>query len=204
MRLIKNAVLSLILLFVATAAIAQSEYRLRTGDKVIVEVLEDPTLNRSAEVLPDGRISFPFAGTVRARGRTVGQIEATLTSAIASNFAAPPTVFVAVQPKERVPVVSTPKEPETINIYFLGEVNTPGLKKMEPGTTLLQALAQSGGLSKFAAKKRIQVRSVNSKTGQQTIMSINYKALSEGAAMSRDPQLRDGDVILVPERKLFE
>ncbi|WP_420862192.1 polysaccharide biosynthesis/export family protein [Algirhabdus cladophorae] len=182
---------------------AQSEYRARVGDKLTVEVLEDGTLNRTVEILPDGRISFPFIGGLRASGRTVGQIEASIANGISPNFATKPNVFVTLQPKERVIIPSAPKEPDTINIYFMGEVAAPGIKKMEPGTTLLQALSQSGGLSKFAATKRIQLRRTD-KAGRQTITSINYKALSEGAAMRSDPQLRDGDVILVPERRLFE
>ena len=204
MKFFKHLVCSLGLLFVATAVVAQSEYRARTGDKIVIEVLEDSTLNRSLVILPDGRISFPFAGTIRARGQTVSQIEASIISGIESNFASRPTVFVSVQPKERVFVPAPPKEAETINIYFLGEVNTPGLKAVEPGTTLLQALSQSGGLSKFAAAKRIQVRSVDHKTGVQSILSFNYKSFSDGSTLVRDPILRHGDVILVPERRLFE
>lgn len=190
----------------ATAAMAQSEYRARAGDRLAIEVLDDSTLNRTVEILPDGRFSFPFAGSLKASGRTVGQIEAAISSGIAENFATAPTVFVAIQPKERERIVSAPvvEEPETINVYFLGEVNAPGLKKMEPGTTLLQALSQSGGLSKFAATKRLQLRRTDPVTAQQSITSINFKALSEGASMRRDPPLQDGDVILVPERRLFE
>jgi polysaccharide export outer membrane protein len=68
----------------------------------------------------------------------------------------------------------------------------------------LQALAQSGGLTRFAATKRIQLRRTDPRTGQQQISNINYRALSDGAVMVRDFVLQDGDVILVPERRLFE
>lgn len=190
----------------ATLSLAQSEYRARPGDTLVIEVLEDASLNRSVVVLPDGRFSFPFAGTLKASGRTVSQLEASITSAISSNFAAPPTVFVSLQPDQNRRTASRAgsSKANQIDIYFLGEVNTPGLKEVDRGTTFLQAIAQSGGLTKFAATKRIQLRSTNRKTGQQTIRNFNYKALSDGAAMVRDPKLRDGDVILVPERRLFE
>ena len=185
----------------ATVAAAQSEYTLRTGDIIAIEVLEDPPLNRSVVVLPDGRFSFPFAGSLRAAGRTVAQIENSITSAIAPSFAATPTVFVAVNPREREPLSAI--ENDTIDVYFLGEVNTPGLREVEPGTTLLQAMAQSGGLTRFAATKRIQLRRTD-KSGRPQIINFNYKALSNGASLDSDPKLRDGDVIVVPERRLFE
>jgi polysaccharide export outer membrane protein len=176
---------------------AQSSYRVQPGDTLVIEVLEDPSLNRSTVVLSDGRFSFPFAGTLRAGGQTVSQIESSVRNAIASNFASPPTVFVAVEPFE----VETAGD---IEVYLLGEVNAPGLVEMDAGSTVLQAIALAGGPSRFAATKRIQLRRTNTSTAQQSVTIINYKALSEGATMSRDIILRDGDVILVPERRLFE
>jgi len=174
---------------------AQS-YRVEPGDTLVIEVLEDPSLNRSTVVLSDGRFSFPFAGTLRAEGQTVSQIEASIRSAIASNFASTPTVFVAVEPFEL-------EGAGDIEIYLLGEVNTPGLVEMDPGSTVLQAIALAGGPTRFAATKRFQLRRTAS-SGQQSVTIINYKALSQGATMSSDVILRDGDVILVPERRLFE
>ncbi len=203
MAILKHMLAGLAVAIFATAALAQSEYRVRSGDALVIEVLEDASLNRSVVVLPDGRFSFPFAGSLKASGRTVGQIEASLTSAIASNFAATPNVFVAVQPKERPRSSGVVAKPDTIKVYFLGEVNGPGAKDVEPGTTFLQAMAQAGGLGKFAATKRIQLRRTE-RSGKQKIWTFNYKAISQGAQLNSDPRLKDGDVILVPERRLFE
>ena len=44
----------------------------------------------------------------------------------------------------------------SIPYYILGEVAAPGPKLVAPGTTFLQALSQSGGLTNFAAVKRFQ------------------------------------------------
>lgn len=187
----------------AGAAVAQADYRLRAGDTLNVEVLEDNSLNRSLIVLPDGKVTFPFAGSVRAAGRTVSQIEQSLSSGIASQFVNRPNVFVSVVPKEDLLSDRAAAEPVTIDIYVLGEVNEPGRKAVEPGLTFLQALAISGGVSRFAATKRIQLRRTDA-SGRQRPVSIDYRALTNGATLSRDVVLKDGDVILVPERKLFE
>ncbi len=205
LRMAKSIIAGLIMAFVATATLAQSEYRIQVGDRLVVEVLEDAALNRAVVVLPDGRISFPFAGTVRAAGRTVSQVETSITSAIRDQYQERPTVFVAVQPLERLELPTAAPEPEvvTISVYFVGEVNQPGLLEVEPGTSFLQAIAQSGGLTRFAATKRLQLRRTGA-SGRETIVKINYKALSQGAALESDVILADGDVILVPERRLFE
>jgi len=41
-------------------------------------------------------------------------------------------------------------------------------------------------------------------TGEEAIFTFNLRAAGDGARISGNAQLRDGDVILVPERRLFE
>jgi len=197
---IKILIVGIIAILSASAATAQSEYKVRTGDTLIIEVLEDESLNRALVVLSDGRISFPFAGTVSVAGRTVGQVESAITSAIASNFAAEPNVFVSVQPEQRQ--AGSASGP-TIDVYFLGEVNEPGLREVAPGTNLLQAMSLSGGMTRFAAQKRVQLRRAGA-NGQQSVFLVNYRAILDGAQMQSNVTLQDGDVIVVPERRLFE
>lgn len=196
----------LIAALVFTAPVsAQDNYRIKPGDTLSIEVLEDPQLNRQVLVLPDGRFSFPYAGTVLAGGRTLSQVERAVTTGISSNFAIPPNVFVAVQRRAPEPEGIAPGGTllEPIVIYFIGEVSSPGQRTVAQGTTLLQALAQSGGFTRFAAQKRIQLRRTDPATGVQSLYRINYKALADGAE-AQNIRLQDGDVILAPERRLFE
>lgn len=121
----------LFLVGLAGAATAQSSYRIQPGDTLQVEVLEDSNLNREVLVLPDGSISFPLAGTVRAGGRNVDAVAQTLASEMASNFAVEPTVLVSVASlAPRTP--RSAAEPDLINVYILGEVNEPGRKEILP------------------------------------------------------------------------
>ncbi|WP_227271814.1 polysaccharide biosynthesis/export family protein [Roseobacter weihaiensis] len=190
------------LLLTATSVTAQSNYRIKPGDTITVEVLEDASLNRSILVLPDGSISFPFAGSVPVSGRTVPEVQQAITSGIAGNFAAAPTVFVSVSAVR--PAAPSSSSTASISVYFVGEVNDPGLRPLTRGTTFLQAVAQSGGFTRFAATKRVQLRRLDRTTGQQSIFTMNFKALGDGEALSNDITLMEGDVILVPERRLFE
>lgn len=197
----KTFLLALVAMVFATGAFAQSGYQIRSGDTLSIEVLEDPSLNRSVLVLPDGTISFPFAGTVQAAGRTPGDVDAAITSGISGNFASEPNVFVTVQSlTQQAPAVGR----STVHVYMLGEIATPGEKHLGRGTTLLQALAETGGFTSFAATKRIILRRTDKRTGRQSVSKINYKAIADGAAIGQDIVLRDGDVIIVPERRLFE
>lgn len=207
MRQMKNIVLAVwavfAAIFVTTEAMAQDGYRIRSGDVLSVEVQQDPSLNREVLVLPDGSLTFPFAGTVRAGGLTAAQVQAQISQGIAPNFAVQPDVFVTVsQVGEQI--FTGPSAPPTINVYYLGEVNTPGVQMIEPGTTLLQGLSLGGGFTNFAALRRIQLRRTNPHTGESSVVTLDYRGISDGGILQNDPVLADGDVILIPERRLFE
>ncbi|WP_289042506.1 polysaccharide biosynthesis/export family protein [uncultured Aliiroseovarius sp.] len=174
----------------ATDAAAQNGYKIRSGDSLNVEVVEDANLNRTVLVLPDGSISFPFADGVKAAGRTTSQVASTLASRMASNFATTPNVYVSVaQIGERQAVDGTLS---SYDIFITGEVNNPGKLDGKRNMTVLQAIAQGGGLSRFAAPKRIQVR-----RGSR-IYQYNYNTNAGNITLQR------GDVVIVPQRKLFE
>ncbi|WP_424934651.1 polysaccharide biosynthesis/export family protein [Amaricoccus macauensis] len=180
----------------APFALAQSAgYRVQPGDTLAITVLEDDTLNREVLVLPDGRISVPLAGSVQAGGNSVGTIESTIADRLASNFAVRPSVFVSV--------TTVDEDGLTFPVYVLGEVAAPGIHEVETGTTLLQAIALAGGPDRFAATKRIQLRRTDS-SGQEKLYLFNYRAVERGGSIQSMITLREGDVILVPERRLFE
>lgn len=177
----------------ASDAQAQNGYKIRSGDTLNVEVVEDANLNRSVLVLPDGSISFPFADGVRAAGRTTAQVASALASAMASNFAATPNVYVSVGEIGRsTSTGTTTRAVATQDIYITGEINSPGKLEGSRGMTVLQAIAQGGGLTRFAASKRIQVR-----RGSK-IYGYNYDTNAGNI------RLKKGDVIIVPQRRLFE
>lgn len=190
----------------AVPALAQDGYRIKPGDVLNIEVLEDANLNRNALVLPDGRISLPLAGPVAAAGRTIEQVQAEIAQKLAPNFATAPNVFVGVNALAApapAAAAAAPAAAPTIDIYVMGEAANPGKHAVSPGTTLLQFLAESGGFSKFAATKRIQLRRVDA-SGVEQVYTIDYRSLENGAASAGTTIMADGDVIIVPQRRLFE
>lgn len=179
-------------------------YALRAGDVVKIEVLEDPSLNRSVLVAPDGRISIPLVGTIKAAGLSVDAVGTAISSRIASNFSAPPSVFVSLERlAERTGGTGTGKA-ATITIYVIGEAAKAGKLEVAPGTTVLQLFAEMGGFGKFAATQRIQLRRTDAKTGTDQVFKLNYDAIEAGTSKGGNTTLRNGDVFVIPQRKLFE
>lgn len=180
-------------------AMAQG-YRIQSGDTLRIEVLEDESLNREVLVRPDGRINVPLAGSLRAGGRSVEQVSDDLAQMLAPNFASPPNVFVSLG------ALNVPREPlpeRTIDVYVIGEAGSPGRHAPVRGTTLLQFFGEMGGFSRFAATKRIMLRRTDN-SGKETVYQFNYDAMLDGTGTGASTKLADGDVIVIPERRLFE
>lgn len=202
-RLIANLTMLVISLAALASAAHAQGYALRPGDVVKIEVLEDASLNRSVLVAPDGRISIPLVGTIQAGGLSVDAVGAAISARIASNFSAPPSVFVSLERLSERVEGGGPAAPATITVYVMGEASKPGKLELEPGTTVLQLFAEMGGFGKFAATQRIQLRRTD-KSGAEQVFKLNYDAIEAGTSSNGKTTLRDGDIIVIPQRKLFE
>jgi polysaccharide biosynthesis/export protein len=180
-------------------------YRIKPGDVLDVSVWQDAKLNRQIVVAPDGFVAFPLAGRFRAGGLTTESVENSLRSRLQKKFTSDLDVTVSyVQSAKKEP--KEPKEPEKIpewTVFVTGEVNKPGsfvVPKKPP--TVLQAIALSGGLGPFAASKRIQIH--RKRNGADTVLDFDYDYFTRGEGMEGNITLRTGDVVVVPERGLFE
>ena len=189
-----------IALFLGLWASGANSQTLKTGDSLSISVLQDPKLDRNVIVDPSGEIAFPLAGHIRARGLTPQALENILKAKLKGNYKdenLDVTVAVVNSPKD------IPEEDLKPKIFITGEVSRPGSYVVRQPTTLMQAIALAGGVGPFAAKQRIQVRR-RGVGGDETIFMFNYKAYEAGADLEGNIRLRAGDVIMVPERGLFD
>lgn len=197
----RHILIVLILLAGFTGAASAQDYKIRPGDRLEINVWQDPKLNRVVIVAPDGRISFPLAGQIRAGGRTVDNVEAELKKRLSSQYSE--DVDISVAYADRPPDPPKEKEEKILpGVFVLGEVSKPGKVEYRSSMNVLQALASAGGLSPFAAEKRIKIR--RKIDGEETLIDFNYKDFVSGKDLSGNVLLRNGDVIIVPERGLFE
>jgi polysaccharide export outer membrane protein len=194
-----SALLALIL--VTEGALAQNgAYQIRPGDVLRVEVLEDSGLNREALVTPDGRVALPLAGGVSAAGRTIEEVQGEIRTRLAPNFATAPTVFVSLA---RVSDRARGTGVRAITVHVLGEAAKTGKLELRAGTTILQAFSEMGGFSRFAATRRVQLRRVDA-SGTERVYTFDYNAMERGAVAGGQTVLAEGDVIVIPQRRLFE
>jgi polysaccharide export outer membrane protein len=157
------------------------DYRIGPEDLLQITVWKNEALSREVPVRPDGMISLPLLNDVRAAGLTPMQLREALIKRL-SEYIPSPEVSVIVQ------AVRSPK------VSILGQVVHPGRYDLKGRTTVLDLLAQAGGLNEFAARSRIIVlRGSGSKTDR---IRFDYdKAMSDGTR--ENFELRADDIVLV-------
>jgi polysaccharide export outer membrane protein len=175
---------------------AQSESALNRGDTIAIQVFQDPKLDRQMIIGPSGMISFPLVGQVRAAGQTPQQLADLLKSRLRDKYTTELDITVSLVSLGREADETRPR------FFVSGEVRTPGSYPIRVKTSLVQGIALAGGLGPFAAKQRIQVRrKIN---GVESLFTFNYSAFEAGTNLTGNIDLQQGDVIIVPERGLFE
>ena len=180
-------------------ALAQAAgYRIQPGDVLAVTVLEDDTLNRQVLVLPDGRISVPLAGSSQAAGQTVETVERTdRRPARLELRGAPERLRLGGRASPRR---STRPSRSTCSAGSA----SPGCARSRSAPRSCRRSRSPAASTAFAATKRIQLRRMDTATGQEQLYVFNYNAVERGGAIQSMITLREGDVLLVPERRLFE
>ena len=102
---------------------------LRPGDQLIVRVFREEDYSGDFLIDSRGFVQIPGVGSIQAAGLEPGEIYQTIMAGLVQAGLSEPSL--SVWPMIRVSVV--------------GEVRDPGVKPVEPGTTLITMLAVVGG-----------------------------------------------------------
>lgn len=131
---------------------------LAAGDEIRVNFSGAPELNVKQKIQANGRVSLPTIGDVNAAGKSITGFQAELTSLYAPHLQ-DPTVIVSL-------------ETAASGVYLSGEVLRPGKIPLDRPMSVLEAVMEAGGFTKFAnPKKVIVVRNVNGKN-QRYVLNL--------------------------------
>ena len=153
-------------------------------DVLSVSVYDQPQFNIvSQSVRPDGIISMPLVGEVKATGKTPRELESEISKILAEQYLrTPPRVMVTIN--------------KVKSRYFLieGGVNKPGRYDLLVPTTIIQALVNAGGFHEFANTKKI-----NLLRDGKVIVVFNFNDAIKGKHPEKNIYLKHGDLIAVKE-----
>src|SRR3990172_6189560 len=131
--LVVGAVLSAIVVAPSHAQPSvQAAYILGPGDTIDIVVYGEADLSRTVTIKPDGAVSLPLLGEVKAAGKTTTQFAVDLGKLYAK-YLKQPSISVTV------------REFRIDRIYILGQVSRPGEYQLRPGIGIMELLAHAGG-----------------------------------------------------------
>jgi polysaccharide export outer membrane protein len=163
---------------------ADAAYTVHPGDTLLVSVWKEPDLQGPVLVRPDGAFSFPLAGQMDARNKTVPELQQELTTKL-KKYISDPVVTVSIQ------------EIKGNKVYVIGQVQKPGDFVVNPRVDVMQALSMAGGTTPFAALGDIMILRRND-TGQQQALPFRYTEVVRGKNLAQNIMLQAGDVVVVP------
>jgi polysaccharide biosynthesis/export protein len=163
----------------------EKTYIIGAEDKIQVWVLEQAGISGAFTVRPDGIISVPMAGAIKAAGLTTAEVEEEIAERLKANeILNNPSVTVGVL------------ESHSRKYYVAGEVNHPGAFDLVVPIHVSEALINAGGFRDFANKKKIRIiREVPG--GKPKVFPYNDKDVSHGKNMVQNILLEPGDRIYV-------
>lgn len=162
------------------------EYRIGPSDVLSIYVREQDEMNRTVTVRPDGMISMPLLGDISVSGLTPLQLRDILVNALSQ--------YVQILPGE---ITVGVEEIHSYAVSVLGEVNLPGRFEFQGPVTVLDVIAQAGGMTEFASSSRITILR-QEQNGERQRIRFNYSDVLSSRLDPSTLNVYPGDIVVVP------
>jgi len=164
----------------------KQEFILGASDVLKVNVWHNPELTVDVTIRPDGTISLPLVGDVRAAGRTAADVRAEIVKRLGTYL--------------KDDAVNTTVSITAINSYrFLvnGNVERMGVYTSNRYVTVIEAIALAGGPNRFAdPDDTVIIRDDGS--GKKKRIPIDYPSILKGKHPEQDLTILAGDTVYIP------
>ncbi|WP_447968842.1 polysaccharide biosynthesis/export family protein [Nitrospira sp. M1] len=169
------------------ALIVTEEYIIGPEDVLEISVWKNTDLSREVVVRPDGRITLPLIGDVKAVGRTTQELREEITERL-SAYKESPTIAIVV------------KAVNSYYYYVQGATGTSGKLPLLSRTTLVQAITLAGGLTPDAVRSRIVIFRIGVNGDGSDKLIVNYDDIILRGA--ENVVVKPGDTIVVPSETM--
>ncbi len=172
--------------------VPDDKYKLRIGDKVSLQIIEDRDLPRSLAVADSGELDVPYIGRVAAADKTCKELASALKKELEKNYYYRATVIISLDAANKL----------LGRVYVWGQVKNQGPLDMliDEKLTAGKAILRAGGFGDFANKKRVRVVRAASTSGEKKTMELNMTEILEEGKTEKDVVLQPDDSIIVPSR----
>jgi protein involved in polysaccharide export with SLBB domain len=166
----------------------RNRYELGPGDVINFSLFGRPELDRPGfRIAPDGTISYLQAQNIKVAGLTIDEARLVIEQGLSSNFRSPR-------------VIITPQEVGSKRFTILGKVVNKGVVTLERPITLVEAIANAGGIETgLFEQNTVELadldRSFISRNGQR--LPVDFRRLLHDGDMTRNIEIEPNDFIYV-------
>jgi polysaccharide export outer membrane protein len=178
--------------------VADDNYKLRVGDAVSFQILEDRVLGIQETpinlvVTDSGELDVTYIGRVMAVGKTCNQLAADVKAALEKDYYKQATVVLSLNLATRL----------IGRVYIWGQVRSQGGLDMQINENLTagNAILRAGGFGDFASKTKVKVvRAATGPNGEKKTFDLNMVDILENGKIEKDIVLEPNDLIIVPTK----
>ncbi len=166
-----------------------ADYRLGPGDEIIISLWGE-TNSRSFKVInKDGMIYFDNIGFINISNHTLESAEEMLAEELSR-------IYSTLKDKDKPSkLMLSLGKLKSMNIYFSGYIENPGINLIHPFSDIFSAIVQAGGVNDKGSLRKIQLIRNN-----KTITTVDfYSFFMNGINSFSNLKLVDGDVIHIPK-----
>jgi polysaccharide export outer membrane protein len=164
------------------------EIDLGIGDVLEIRVWDQKDLSTDPTVRPDGMITMPLIGDVKAAAETPSGLTKTIELKLKD--------FLKLGASNQVTVAL--KQWKSYTWRVAGEVQREGQYTADRFVTVADALAMAGGVTRFAKRGQIVLLRTDPKTQKQKEIPFDYDTLASGKKPEMNIWILAGDAIYVP------
>lgn len=156
-------------------------YHIGVEDELMISVWHEPELSTQVVVRPDGKITLPLLNDIAVVGMRTDELQDVLTEKLKPFVNTPQVTIIVRGIRSR-------------KVNLIGQVGRQGSFDLNDNKTMLDLIAQAGGLSAFAKGGSIYI--LRESGGKKIRIGFNYKKAIAGKGPN--PMLEPGDLIVVP------
>ena len=164
------------------------DFKLGPGDEIILSLWGETNSRENFIINKEGLIYYENIGFINLSNKNLKEAEAALVEELSR-------IYSTLKDKEnQTKLMLELGKIKSINVYFSGQIERPGINLIHPFSDVFSAIVQAGGVKQEGSLRQVQVIRNN-----KVISTIDfYSFFIDGKNNFSSTRILDGDVIHIP------
>ena len=164
------------------------DFKLGAGDEIILSLWGEKNSREKFILNKDGMIYYQNIGFINLSGKTLNEAENLLSSELSRIYSTLNSSNNSTQLMLELGKI------KSVNVYFSGQITSPGINLIHPFSDIFSALVQAGGVKDSGSLRKVQII-----RNSEIIAVVDfYSFFLNGMNNFSNIRILDGDVIHIP------